>query len=360
LKESEEKVPVQSEKKVPVQSEKTGDPGFVNNGFAGAKGRNGTNGFGSFRGGSGYGGFHGGRNKAAPGFAGITLSEGHARRQVRKKIFTTALVFFNLMFLGALVFAVKYKSKNIEKDLQISNFDRLTRSFSHEILNPLNAVSLCSQSVERALEKQSSQIEKYELIQEKFNIIQSEIQRLTGVVRGLRSLSGNINPDMQDISVLELFNECSLLFRDQAGLYNIIIETVIQGKAGDDIVISADRNLVKQVLINLVKNSIEALKERKDSGPGRVILKAEKCVNSDLDYDTLISVEDNGPGIKTKKIEKIFEYSFTDKPDGLGLGLAISQRIISAHKWKISAENRALPEKGARISIFVLKGSYES
>jgi signal transduction histidine kinase len=288
-------------------------------------------------------------------------------RQIRRKVFTSVLVVLNILFLATLVFAMKFRDKVIKKDQQISNFDRLTRSFSHEVLNPLNAISLCSQAIERDLNKHREKISSYPGIENKFSIIQGEIQRLTSIVRGFRSLSGNIIPEITDVQVTSVLEECRALFNDQAQVAGIAIYV----RSDDNVIIKADRNLLKQVLINFIKNSIEAIRETEDRINPQIVLTAKACdeksevfpASENENYNALIMVEDSGPGIKAKKIDRIFEYTYTDKPDGLGIGLAISKKIIQAHNWKVKAENidnsdkgiRGMEEqnKGARMMILV-------
>jgi signal transduction histidine kinase len=111
-----------------------------------------------------------------------------------------------------------------------------------------------------------------------------------------------------------------ILLRDKADLNSISIRTELDSGLPQ---ITADRIQVQQVLMNLMLNGIEAVKDAK----GELTVTSERTENGQL----LISVSDSGIGIPTEEMGRIFEAFFTTKAQGTGMGLSISRRIVEAH-----------------------------
>ena len=109
--------------------------------------------------------------------------------------------------------------------------------------------------------------------------------------------------------------------------------------------IEADAGRIRQILHNLIRNSIEAL-EHSDHGRIDVAVRATQVGEADV---IEILVEDNGPGFQTGSIGQVFDPYVTTKPKGTGLGLAIVKKLVEEHAGTIVAENR--PEGGATIRI---------
>ena len=109
----------------------------------------------------------------------------------------------------------------------------------------------------------------------------------------------------------------------------------------DGLPVLGDPIQIQQVLINLIRNACDAVADTIDQNV-RVVSR----IAGDI---TVISVEDRGPGIPPNDLNNLFEAFFSNKDDGMGLGLSISRTIIEAHGGKIWAENR--PEGGARFSF---------
>jgi two-component system sensor histidine kinase HydH len=113
-----------------------------------------------------------------------------------------------------------------------------------------------------------------------------------------------------------------------------------------------DRRLLMRVLLNIIQNAAQAIGEHRDASPnvshqaGEIVIRANVAKGL-----TEISIEDNGPGIPAELLEKIFDPFFTTRHAGTGLGLAIVHRIIEGHGGRITAENRILPDHGARFCI---------
>jgi two-component system, NtrC family, nitrogen regulation sensor histidine kinase NtrY len=144
---------------------------------------------------------------------------------------------------------------------------------------------------------------------------------------------------MKTILVKDLIEKITLLMRPE------IKKTTIHFEAHCDfdyLSIEADEEMIEQVLINLVKNSIESLH---DSPSGKIELTGLHNGNS-----VLIQVADNGPGIIKEAMAKIFVPFFTTKKTGSGIGLSLSRQIMQMHQGNLTVES----EPGVR-TVFTLK-----
>jgi signal transduction histidine kinase len=106
----------------------------------------------------------------------------------------------------------------------------------------------------------------------------------------------------------------------------------LQSRLADDLpLVSADRVQLQQVMINLIINAIEAMAGAGD-GPRELTI-----VSGIDDADVVVEVQDTGPGLDPEKLDRLFQSFYTTKPDGIGMGLAISRSIAEAHGGRLSA-----------------------
>jgi signal transduction histidine kinase len=170
------------------------------------------------------------------------------------------------------------------------------------------------------------------------NTIEETGKGLLDFVDKYRSLTSLPKPDFSKFAINNLFSKCKMLMESALPDNIRIISSVYP----DDITLVADYAQLEQILINLIKNSKEALSDTKD---GEIHLKA-LCADDSI----LIQVEDNGTGISSDIIDDIFVPFFTTKENGSGIGLSLSKQIMQNHDGTISVNSA--PDKG---SVFTLK-----
>jgi signal transduction histidine kinase len=169
------------------------------------------------------------------------------------------------------------------------------------------------------------------------NTIEETGKGLLDFVDKYRSLTSLPKPGLCRFTVESLFMKCKLLMESNISDNIEIIESVSPG----DLAIEADFAQVEQILINLIKNAVEALSgDRK----GLINLKAFKTGDG-----TIIQVEDNGAGIPVEIIEDIFVPFYTTKKSGSGIGLSLSRQIMQNHDGTISV--KSIPGKGSEFSL---------
>jgi signal transduction histidine kinase len=170
--------------------------------------------------------------------------------------------------------------------------------------------------------------------------IERRSQSLLSFVNAYRSLTRIPKPDFRIIPIQELFDNVALLMRPQMEARGISFVCSVEPESLD---LTADPELIEQVLINLLKNAMEAV----EGIPGGEVRVAARI---DERGRTTIQVIDNGPGIVEEAIDKIFIPFFTTKKEGSGIGLSLSRQIMRQHGGTLSV----LSEPDAR-TVFTLR-----
>jgi len=228
---------------------------------------------------------------------------------------------------------VLIKELQMEKKLHISEkfatIGQLAAGLAHEIRNPLTAVQGFVQLLRNR--------ELGDKEREYLDIIHEELQRVSKLVGEFLLLAKPAAPHCSIQSAAAMVREAVNLMRSEAILKDISLDTDIE----KDCFVNVDKEQIKQVVINLVKNALEVM------GPGKTIILK---VTPEPEYDQcLIAVKDEGPGIAADDLKKVFDPFFTTKDEGTGLGLAVSFRIVQNHGGKLSVQST--PGKGSVFTI---------
>jgi len=235
--------------------------------------------------------------------------------------------------------------KNIQSVLEEQEteaWQKLIRVLTHEIMNSITPIASLSSTLDIMLkgissENQNSSI-KMDLttVDEIQQALQTINKRSTGLlhfVNTYRNLTRIPKPNFKITKVKDLFKNILLLMDEEIKRTEIAFDVSIEP---EDLEVSADEELIEQVLINLIKNSIHALEGRKE---GRIIMKAILNKRGRV----IMQVIDNGQGIIKEVLDKVFIPFFTTKQRGSGIGLSLSRQILRLHGGTISAYSE--PEK---------------
>jgi signal transduction histidine kinase len=152
------------------------------------------------------------------------------------------------------------------------------------------------------------------------------VTRAAGIVDRVRSLYGRGTPQREVVDLNEILREMTVLLEDTADRHAISIRTELDLGLPPT---TADRVQLQQVLMNLMLNGIEAMRET----GGELAIVSKRIENDQL----AISVSDLGIGLPDDRAERIFDAFFTTKPQGTGMGLSISRRIIESHGGRLWA-----------------------
>jgi signal transduction histidine kinase len=185
----------------------------------------------------------------------------------------------------------------------------LAASVSHELKQPIAAAITDAKTSLRWLERDQPDVEE---AREAIMRTMKDGTRAAEIIDRLRSFyKKGASPEREFVDVNELVREMLVLLRSEANRYSIGVRTDL---ATDLPKVTADRVQLRQVLMNLMLNGIEAMKDT----PGELEIKSEL----DQDGQLLISVSDTGVGLPAEKTDHIFKAFFTTKPQGSGMGLA--------------------------------------
>jgi len=205
---------------------------------------------------------------------------------------------------------------------------QLAAGMAHEVRNPLASIAGAAGILQRNLRLESSQAEC-------LTIIQRECQRLNGLVTHFLEFARPRPPEYQTVEIAGLFH--SVL--DLAGHAVAGKAIRFQTEVGPVESLECDPELLKQVLLNLVINSIQAMPEG-----GEVLLAANP-----KDNRVVIQVTDNGCGIEALDRDRIFDPFFTTKETGTGLGLSVAHKIVEQHGGFLTAANN--PAGGMTFTV---------
>lgn len=215
----------------------------------------------------------------------------------------------------------------------------VARRLAHEIKNPLTPIQL---SAERLRHKYLNKMnpEDAELLDRSTHTIVQQVETLKEMVKAFSDYARMPTLELKPTNLNEVINEVLDLYRNEAMACKF--DLVLDDSTPQ---IEADDGRLRQLLHNLIKNSLEAMNEQADAS----LVITTKCMEKEACRFVEMRIEDNGPGFPETMLGHLFEPYVTSKPRGSGLGLAIVKKIIEEHGGMIWAEN--LETGGARIVI---------
>lgn len=220
---------------------------------------------------------------------------------------------------------------------EIESWQKLTSVLTHEMMNSITPITSLAHAIKRYLKNDLKLIDKTEIsnelisdIVENADIIEDRGKGLLEFIDNYRTISKLPKPKFETIETREFLLNIVQLFDSEFKKKNIMITVNTEP---ENISVLADKGMLEQVLINLIKNSIEALINISNS---RIDLNAF----IDENQKTRIQVIDNGKGISKDIINDIFIPFYTTKENGSGVGLSLSRQIMKLHKGSININSK--------------------
>jgi len=211
---------------------------------------------------------------------------------------------------------------------RVSALGELTASLAHELSQPLTAILSNAQAAQRLVAGDVVDLEK---VREILSDIVADDKRAAAVISGLRGLLKKGEPEFVPLDLNEIVGAVAWLMRSDTIMRNVSMSLELSpdlpGARGD-------RVQLQQVVLNLVLNGLEAMREP-HAGARTLVIRTGRDGAAAL----RVTVEDSGPGIALKDLGHIFEPLYTTKSEGLGMGLAIVRTIVNAHGGAVGAEN---------------------
>ena len=273
----------------------------------------------------------------------IFVSDRLASDTIRRTSANFIMLLFFLVLGGAggiyLIFRLERKHavklNEMEKDMvmkeRLVSLGRLASGMAHEIRNPLNAISISIQRLKREFVPEHEKKEEYHKF---LDIVRGELQRVNRIVEEFL-LSTKAGQSMEPHNLRGVIEEVVTMLREKADRAGI----VIHNETGGQVILEFQKERMKQVLYNLIMNGIEAV-----SKGGSIHISTS--LNS---VHVRVYIKDTGPGIRKEDLPKVFEYYYTTKDKGMGLGLPLSYMIVKDH----GGDLQVLSEEGKGTTFVI-------
>ncbi len=208
---------------------------------------------------------------------------------------------------------------------RVMTMGELAASLAHEIKQPIAAAALSAEACTQWLRHDVPEVTR--AINSALAMV-ANVKRAADIIDRVRSLYARETPKRESLDLNEVIREITALLNDTARRNLVSIRTELDRSLPKA---NGDRIQIQQVLMNLMLNGIEAMKDT-----GGDLTVAQSTTN---DGQLLITVSDTGTGLPDEEAERVFDAFFTTKPEGTGLGLCISRRIIESHGGRLWADS---------------------
>ena len=233
--------------------------------------------------------------------------------------------------------ALRQAQTDLARISRVTTMGELTASMAHEVNQPITAAVTDANTCLRWLTREQPDVEE---AREAASRVVKDAIRASEIINRMRSLFKKGSPQREWVDVNELIREMIVLLRSEATRFSISMRTEL-GEGLPQIM--GDRVQLQQVLMNLMINGIEAMKE--SDGLRELVVKSQRAEDEQL----MITVSDTGVGLPSQQAEQIFDAFFTTKPHGTGMGLRISHSIVESHGGRLWATDNS--PRGASFNL---------
>jgi C4-dicarboxylate-specific signal transduction histidine kinase len=225
--------------------------------------------------------------------------------------------------------ALRQAQADLARVSRVTTMGEITASLAHEVNQPITAAVTDANTCLRWLTRDHPDVEE---AREAASRVVKDAMRAAEIVNrvGLLFKKGALQQELVDVN--EVIREILVLLRSEATRYSVSIRTEL---AGDLPRVMGDRVQLQQVLMNLMINGSDAMKEV--DGTRELMITSQRSENGQL----MVSVSDTGIGLPTQQADQIFDAFFTTKPHGTGMGLRISRSIVESHGGRLWAVDKS-------------------
>jgi signal transduction histidine kinase len=247
--------------------------------------------------------------------------------------FSMAIMMVGALFSVVLLYRIQSRhlrkieemKERINQAERLSSLGRLAAGVAHEIRNPLNAISMAIQRIHREFGPPDT--EKNREFSHLVTVVREEIRRLNRIIEDFVGSARERRTEFRAERLLDLLERVVRLAKEEATSRNIQIECEWEDP---DTMIYMDPARMHQAVFNLMKNAMESI-----TGHGTISISA----HPDGPHHAVVRIRDTGVGIPAKDIERVFEFEYSTKEKGLGLGLPMAREIIRAHGGELRIES---------------------
>jgi C4-dicarboxylate-specific signal transduction histidine kinase len=221
--------------------------------------------------------------------------------------------------------ALRQAQADLARANRTSSMGELTASLAHEVNQPIAAAVTDANTCLRWLARDQPDLEEARAAASR---IVQDGKRASEIVKRVRQLFKKDGLQREWVDLNEIIREMMLILHSEAAQFGVMIRVEL---AADLPQVMGDRVQLQQVLMNLMTNSIEAMKEVE--GTRELLIQSQRSE----DHQVLVSVSDTGVGLPSQQTDQIFNAFFTTKPQGTGMGLRISRSIVESHGGRLWA-----------------------
>ncbi|MFO0724611.1 MAG: ATP-binding protein [Myxococcota bacterium] len=223
---------------------------------------------------------------------------------------------------------IKENRERVARAERVAAWREAARRIAHEIKNPLFPMQMAMETLRKAFKNQHPELPS--IAEESTKVVLEEIRSISRMVSEFSEFARLPRPKIEPTEPRAILEHARALYGNLPSNVTLSLDT----REVDGAQVAADQEQIARVIINLVKNAIEALGDK----PGRIELTAKAARRATRDGVSL-EVRDNGPGMSEEVKGQLFAPYFTTKPEGTGLGLSIVERIVAEHDGAIDVES---------------------
>lgn len=208
---------------------------------------------------------------------------------------------------------------------RLAELGSMTSGLAHEIKNPLSTVALNAQLIDEGLHELELPDEETSSLRRRAQALGREVERLREILTDFLQFAGQMRLDPQPHDLVALLEELADFFHPQAESKGVVLRAEL---ASGTVLASVDKGLLKQAILNLMLNAVQAM-----HGEGDLIVRLEAD-----DAEARIHIIDTGPGVQEELRESIFHPYVSGSKGGTGLGLPTTRRIIEEHGGRLTLD----------------------
>jgi len=249
--------------------------------------------------------------------------------------------------------------KRAQSAERFAEIGAMTSGLAHEIKNPLSTIGLNAQLLSEAIDDlpsdRAAPADERQRLTRRVASLRREVERLRGILTDFLTYAGEVRLDQKPADLNQLVDELADFYTPQAQRQGVRVRLDL---ASEPVRANVDAALVKQAVLNLILNAVQAMTAPTQHNPtdtnaagmkGELILRVREVAEPDASRWATLEVIDTGPGIAADVLPRIFQPYFTTKAGGSGLGLPTTRRLVEAHHGRV----RVVSESG-RGTAFTL------
>jgi len=237
--------------------------------------------------------------------------------------------------------------QDIQREIQqeeIESWKKLIQVLTHEIMNSAGPITSLSSTLRETFSDEISSNDRLDELTKKqiitgLTAIEKRSRGLAKFIETYRNLTKIPDPNFTKININDLLRQINALMEEELSASGILFTYKI---IPENLILIADEKLLSQILINLIRNSIQAVIPEKE---GQININASKEISGQI----ILHIKDNGKGISEEMLEKVFVPFFSTKKDGSGIGLTLARQIMNMHDGLISI--RSVEGQGTEVKL---------